>query len=50
MNSSQMKTYNQMCDNIKKFSKSLDASLYMKALEQRESLNTDGVESSDMPF
>ena len=50
MNSSQMKTYNQMCDNIKKFSKTLDASLYMKALEKRESLNTEGVDSSDMPF
>ena len=50
MNSSQMQTYNEMCDNIKKFSKTLDASLYMKALEQRDSLNTAGVDASDMPF
>jgi len=35
MTTAQMKAYNEMSENIKKFSKTLEASLYTKALEQR---------------
>jgi hypothetical protein len=45
-----MKSYNDMCDSIKKFSKTLDGSLYEKALDIRDSLNEQGVDNSDMPF
>jgi len=38
MTTEQMKTYNDMSENIKKFSKTLDAQLYTKALSQRQSL------------
>jgi len=45
-----MKTYNEMSDNIKKFSKTLDSALYDKALAQRQSLADQGLPSTDIPM
>jgi hypothetical protein len=45
-----MQSYNDMSENIKKFSKTLEASLYDKALEQRQSLADQGLPSTDIPM
>ena len=50
MTTEQMKTYNEMSENIKNFSKTLDAQLYTKALTQRQSLADQGLPSSDIPM
>lgn len=45
-----MKTYNEMSENIKKFSKTLDSKNYNKALSLRESLADQGLPSTDIPM
>lgn len=50
MTTEQMKTYNEMSENIKKFSKTLDSKNYNKALSLRESLADQGLPSTDIPM
>lgn len=50
MTTEQMKIYNDMSENIKKFSRTLDSTLYTKALQQRQSLADQGLPSSDIPM